>query len=183
MKFLIPLLFLLFTQNACFSQNSIDFSEKVLSFHSNIEILANNHVKVTERIKVYINGDIFKRGIYREIPLSYDYRGGNVHVGFELLSVKKNGEEEDYFTEKKDNGIVIYVGDEDIFLAESLYVYEISYEVSDVLLYNEKFDELYWNVNGNGWEVEMDQLSATIHYPKGAELIQYDGYTGRFGAV
>ncbi|MBL1280897.1 MAG: DUF2207 domain-containing protein [Fluviicola sp.] len=181
MKIFISFFFLFCLFFTSFSQNSIENSEKVLNFHSNIEILANNHVRVSETIKVVVKGIVFKRGIFREIPLSYDYKGGNVHVGFDLLSVKKEGEEENYFTKKKDNGIIIYVGNEDVFLKEGVYTYEIVYEVSDVLLYNEEFDEFYWNVNGNGWEVQMDKLSATIIYPKGAELIQYDGYTGQFG--
>ena len=44
-----------------------------------------------------------------------------------------------------------------------------------------KFDELYWNVNGNGWNFTMDTILGEIHYPSGAKLIQFHGYTGRSG--
>ncbi|HIP32342.1 MAG TPA: DUF2207 domain-containing protein, partial [Crocinitomicaceae bacterium] len=157
--------------------------EKILHYHSDIEILPSRKVRVTETIKVYVGGRIFKHGIFRELPLSYEYKGGNVHVGFELVSVKKNGTIEEYHIKKMDNGVAIYIGKKEVFLNNDFYTYEIVYVVDEVLLFNEKFDEIYWNVNGNGWGVRMDSLSATVYPPKGAKIKQFNGYTGAFGAT
>ena len=43
------------------------------------------------------------------------------------------------------------------------------------------YDELYWNVTGNGWAFRYTEASATIHLPHGASLKQYALYTGVTG--
>src|SRR3989338_7396070 len=134
--------------------------EHILSYHSDIYVQKNCHVKVVETILVYAEGVNIQRVIFRELPPSYLYKGGNFHVGFELQSVRRDGRPEPYHTEFMSNGIKIYAGDANVFLPAGYYTYEFTYDVSHVLHFDEKFDELYWNVNGNGWEFTIDSLSA-----------------------
>lgn len=156
--------------------------ERIIHFHSDLEVQKNCDLLVTETIKVYSKSSYIKRGIFRDIPLSYDYRGGNVKVGFELLEIKKNGKNEPYHTEWLDNGIRIYIGSEDVYLKPGEYTYEITYRVDHVLGFYEKYDEVYWNINGNGWQLVIDSISAKVTFPEGAELVQHDGYTGKYGS-
>lgn len=155
--------------------------ERILHYHSDIYIENNSEVTVKEKITVYSTRSRIRRGIFRDLPLYYDYKGGNIHIDFELLGVKRNGSPEPHHTERMSNGIRIYVGDENKFISKGKHTYEISYRVDHVLLFYEDFDEIYWNVNGNGWEFDIDSISATVHYPKSAGLLQYDGYTGYYG--
>ncbi len=178
---LLSLLFL-FTLSAR-TQELADYLkyEHILSYHSDIYVQKNCHVKVVETITVYAAGSEIKRGIFRELPTSYLYRGGKVRIGFELLSVKHNGKPEPYHTEDMSNGIRIYAGDADVFVPTGIHTYEFTYDVYHVLGFFDEFDEINWNVNGNGWQFNIDSVSANVYYPEGAELVRYDGYTGKYG--
>ena len=155
--------------------------EHIISYHSDIHIQKSCQVLVIEKIKVNAQGYNIKRGIFRELPLSYQYKGGNYHVDFELVSVKRDGVDEPFHTEWKSNGIAIYAGDKDVYLSPGVYEYEITYVVDHVLGFFDEYDELYWNVNGNGWAFSIDSISATVFYPEGAEYVQDTAYTGAFG--
>ncbi|MFZ9027369.1 MAG: DUF2207 domain-containing protein [Crocinitomicaceae bacterium] len=155
--------------------------EHILTYHSDLKVQKSTEVVVTETIKVYAAGYDIKRGIYRELPLSYIYEGGNYHVGFELLEVLKDGKPEAYHTKWRSNGIAIYIGSEEVFLPEGYYTYTIKYRVDNVLGYFDDRDEFYWNINGAGWDFIIDSVSATVHLPEGAELVAYTAYTGGYG--
>ncbi len=157
--------------------------EHIISYHSDILVQENCELEVIETIKVYADGQRIERGIYRDLPLSYEYRGGNVHVGFELFDVRRDGESEPYHTEWLSNGIRIYVGDKDVYLNSGYYTYQLHYKVDHVLGFFEDFDEIYWNINGNGWDFTIDTVSARVIFPEGAKLVRYDGYTGLFGST
>lgn len=178
MKLLLSILLL--STTFLFAQTN---QEHIVSYHSDLTIEKNCTVLITETIKVYANGRRIKRGIYRDLPLSYNYKGGNVKVGFDLLDVKRDGKPEPHHTKWRSNGIRIYIGSKDNFLNTGVYIYEITYRVNNVLGFFDDFDELYWNVNGNGWEFSIQNISATVTFPKGAELIRYDGYTGAYGST
>ena len=155
--------------------------EFILHFHSDIRVQKNCTVLITEHIRVLALGERIQRGIYREIPLEYQYKGGHYTVGFELISAKRDGKSENYHTENADNGIRIYFGSKDVYLTPDIYEYELTYRVDHVLGLKENYDELYWNVNGNGWDFTIDTLSADLYYPEKASLLQYAAYTGAFG--
>ncbi len=176
---MIKAIFLLFS--VCLAFLSFTQEEKINLFSSDIVIGEDRIVTVTGTIVVYSRGIDIKRGIFREIPLSYEYNGGNYRVDFDLISVKRDGKVEKFQTESVSNGIRIYCGDKDVFLETGQYTYEIEYQVEHVLGFYEKYDEFYWNVNGNGWIFNIDSISAVVHYPKGAKLVQLNGYTGRQG--
>lgn len=174
-------LLLLFFVSSVFAQE--DEYEHIISYHSDLVVQKNCDLLVTETIKVYADGNQINRGIFRDLPLSYLYNGGNVHVGFELLGIKRDGQSEPYHTEWLSNGIRIYIGDKDVYLNHGYYTYEIRYRVDHVLGFFKEYDELYWNVNGNGWNFTSDSISASVTFPEGAKLIQHDGYTGSFGST
>ena len=164
-------------------KGSLRAEEKVLAYHADIVINKNRSVTVTERIKVKVEGYVFKRGIYRDIPTSYNFKGGKYRIGFDVISVLKNGQPESFHTKNADNGERIYVGEADIYLSEGIYEYTLKYEVDHVLNIYEKFDEFVWNVNGNGWDVRIDSISATVHYPGKANYVQSAVYTGAYGVT
>ena len=174
------LLFLsLLSSSFLFGQNNE--YERIISFHSDIRVQPLTEVLISETIRVYAEGNNIKRGIFRDLPLSYSYKGGNVNVGFELLSVRRDGQPEPYHTDWMENGVRIYAGEEDVYLNTGYYTYTIDYKVNHVLGYFKDFDEIYWNVNGNGWGFQIDSVSATVHLPEGAKIVQCDAYTGEFG--
>lgn len=54
--------------------------EHILSFHSDIEISKNAEITVTEKIKVYSQGQSIKRGIFRSLPLWRNINGKKVRI-------------------------------------------------------------------------------------------------------
>jgi hypothetical protein len=64
------------------------------------------------------------------------------------------------------------------------HVYEITYRTARQLGFFDKHDELYWNVNGNGWSFAMDRISADVTLPAAvpADKLQLEAYTGPQGA-
>ena len=62
--------------------------ERILSFHSDIRVMTDGTIEVTETIRVRAEGNRIKRGIYRDFPTEYQDRLGNeIKVAFEPLAV------------------------------------------------------------------------------------------------
>jgi uncharacterized membrane protein len=139
---------------------------------------------VTEQIKVYAAGQKIQRGIYRDFPTRYkDENGNNVNIKFDVLEVSRDGNSEDYHTESISNGLRVYCGRSDFYLPAGYYTYSIKYKTDRQIGYFDKFDELYWNVTGNGWDFLIERVTATVILPvpvSGDDLKLY-GYTGPSG--
>ena len=43
------------------------------------------------------------------------------------------------------------------------------------------YDELYWNVTGNGWTFPIEATTAVVRLPPGARILQHEAYTGYQG--
>jgi uncharacterized membrane protein YgcG len=158
-------------------------SERILNFKSLIVVNRDASMTVTEDITVEADRQEIKRGIIRDFPTTYKDRLGNtVTVGFQLLEVLRDGRPEPYHTERAANGVKIRIGQKDVFLQPGEYTYTIKYRVDRELGFFKDFDELYWNVTGNGWTFAIDRAEAVIELPPGAKILQSAAYTGYQGA-
>jgi len=184
-RIIYPICFLFISFSTVLAQkDTSDLSEeteRILYFHSDIFVRKNCSFLVVEHIRVMALNEQIRHGIYRDLPLEYEYLGGSVKVGFTLNSITRNGAPETIQKESLANGIRLYIGDKDAYVDKGIYDYEISYTIDHGLGFFDDHDEVYWNVNGNGWSFVVDSLSATIHYPDSATLLKYDGFTGDFG--
>jgi len=159
--------------------------ERVLDFHSDIRIDADGGLYVTERIEVQVEGREIKRGILRDFPTDYrDRTGARVRVPFQVVAVSRNGTTEMWSVGEWENGERIRIGNAAVMLPPGKHVYEITYRTSRQLGFFEKHDELYWNVNGNGWPFAMDRIAADVklHTEAPATQIRVEAYTGAQGA-
>lgn len=156
-------------------------SERIISFDSNIHIYRNAAMSVVETITVYSAGKEIKRGIYRDFPTKYKDRYGNsVVVDFRVNEVLRDGKPEEYRLEGLRNGVRVYIGRKDVFLNPGRYTYTIRYSTNRQLGFFKAYDEIYWNVTGNGWSFPIDRASATVRLPDVSvgEILEIDGYTG-----
>ena len=175
---------LLFPVPSAYAAESDNTTERILSFHSDIVIHSDASMTVTETITVYCTGQQIKRGIYRDFPTKYQDRYGRHYtVDFKVQEVLRDGEPEDYHSEDLSNGVRIYMGRKDVFLNPGPYTYLITYATNRQLGFFKDFDELYWNVTGNGWTFAIEKASASVQLPEGAvanvrEVDAYTGYTG-----
>ncbi len=159
-------------------------TERILDFSSQVLIDPDGSMVVTETITVQATGEQIKRGIVREFPTLYrGSDGSRVRIGFTLLDVRRDGVAESYHTESRSNGVAIYVGDKDVFLSPGRYSYALIYRTTEQLGFFEEHDELYWNVNGNGWRLPFDQVRCEVRLPGGARALEAVAYEGPMGSA
>lgn len=179
MKILLSGLILLFVCTSAFAE------ERILSYHSAIEVFADGTMQVEETITVQAEGAQIKRGIYRDFPTDYQDRyGNNYRVDFEVLNVRRDGLAEPFHAKKQGKGVRVYIGNKNSYLDPGQYRYELSYRTNRQLGFFEKHDELYWNVTGNEWAFPIDSVSATVTLPAVflEDELGAEAYTGPRGA-
>lgn len=160
-------------------------SEQINRYESQIDVNENGSLRVTETINVTAAGRRIKRGIYRDFPTVYKTRYFvKTQVPFDVVSVTRDGQPEPFHTERKSNGIRVYMGQEDTRLEPGSYTYQIVYTTNFQLGYFDNHDELYWNVTGNGWEFAIEQATASVRLPADVPLdeVKREGYTGPQGS-
>jgi len=156
--------------------------ERIRDFESRIKVHADGSMTVQESITVVSAGRHIRRGIYRDFPTTYkDRHGHTVSVGFALHEVRRNGRKEPYHIERRSNGLRIYIGESNFLIPDGEHRYTLVYRTNRQIGYYDDFDELYWNVTGNGWAFPIERASAYVALPPNAEIFEWDGYTGRPG--
>ncbi len=159
-------------------------AERINSWHTDLTVAPDGALTVVEDINVHVEGIEFKRGIVRKLPLRFTDHDGREHrVKYDLSAVEVFGAESPYHTDTEGDDFVIYVGSEGNFLTPGDYPYRITYTTKGQVGFFPGFDEIYWNVNGNGWDFPVDSISATIRLPRAAEIKQSACYTGVFGST
>ena len=159
--------------------------ERILEFHSDITVMQDGWIEVTETIRVRAEGDRIRRGIYRDFPTEYFDRLGNRYVvDFQPLAVLRNDASERFHSVLDRNGVRTYFGRSDRYIERGIHTYRFRYRASRMLGFFEDHDELYWNVTGFDWAFPIDRGSATVRFdfdvPAGA--IETEAYTGPYGS-
>lgn len=152
---------------------------EISTFASQMHVRADGVMEVTETIE----GNFFepRHGIYRFIPkrLQDGRRLGitPVRVTLQQMSVPYE------LSESSDHQQVIKIGDPNKEFSGP-FSYQISYEVTGVVLEENGKDFFAWNVTGNGWDVPLTSVSAelTIEGVPSAD-ISLECYTGPFGST
>lgn len=183
----------------------LNVSDRITHFHSKVIVQKNGRLLVEETIRIY-NGNgagsrsvadnnteegggnnEIKRGIVRSFPTVYqDKYKINHHTTFNLISVKRKdiGDEEwSLKTRKNGNGYDLYLGTASIFLPNGYYTYVITYETDRQIKFLNDYDELNWNVTGNGWSFRIDSASCTVILPDSAGILSAKCYTGYYGST
>jgi uncharacterized membrane protein YgcG len=158
--------------------------ERILDFDVSIEIEKTGVLKVTENITIRAEGNNFKHGLLRTLPLfRKDIHGNEIDVEYHIDAIKKDGNVEDYFTKEEDGFWKIYIGDKDYALTPNVYKYQISYHTPFQIGFFDTYDELYWNVTGNGWDFLIEKASCHLYMPSEKDLFQnVHCYTGQMGS-
>lgn len=160
-------------------------AEKILSFSSLITVNPDASMTVSETIRVRVTGEQIKRGIFRDFPTTYTDPAGNRYVvGFAVASVTRDGKPEAHHTEKRTNGIRVYMGRKDHRVPPGEHSYTLTYTTDRQLGFFKRHDELYWNVTGNGWDFQIDTVEAAVVPPPGVPSgsLTLEAYTGPSGA-
>ncbi|WP_035652730.1 DUF2207 domain-containing protein [Flavobacterium sp. ASV13] len=186
LRFLFSICFLLLSFFQSYAQDEAYSSgenpEKIKQFHADILLKENGNIIVTETIKVYAKGEQIDHGIFRELPSTTDSPKVSKNNFYTVLNVTRDGLKELYHIDSDSETFKIYIGDKDYSLPEGTYTYKVTYEVEAQTHSYDEFDEIYWNVTGNYWQFEIENVSAKIILPKSAKAFQTSCYTGILGS-
>jgi uncharacterized membrane protein YgcG len=152
---------------------------RIENFRAQIDVLPDSTVTVTETITAHFLGGPW-HGLYREIPVEYvTQQGMNYSLFLDVKHVTDgSGHPLRYESsrERHYRKLKIYIDNAD----NSVQTINIEYTVSEALKFHEDFDELYWNVTGDEWDVPINRASATITLPSDAKNIRANFATGAY---
>lgn len=159
--------------------------ERILSFHSDIVVMQDGWIEVTETIRVRAEGNRIRRGIYRNFPTEYfDKFGNRYEVDLQPLAVLRNERSESFHSVSDRNGVRTYFGSSDRLIESGIHTYAFRYRASRMLGFFEEHDELYWNVTGFDWAFPIDKAGASVRldFDVAASEISATAYTGPWGS-
>ncbi len=150
--------------------------EKITAFDVKLTLNQDSSAFVTENITITAEHKAIKRGIYRTIPFN---RNGKITV----ISLYMDGMKHPYFTQKRNKSLTVNFGD-DNFITQGQHQYSLTYKFDNAARFFKKYDEIYWNVTGNGWPFKIETSSFELVLPSNAKPFadKISLYTGRYGS-
>jgi len=153
----------------------------IQSFDAGIVVSQDSTLSVTEEIVVDF-GSLPSHGIFRYVPLQYEYDDDH-NRATSISNVRiDDGQQPVQFTSAREGtNLVMKIGDPNVEVT-GVQRYRIAYEVEGALNPQASFDELYWNVTGNDWEVDIDSATASVQLPAD-DIEQIQCFRGSFGST
>jgi len=141
----------------------------IQNFDSEIIVNKDSTLDITERITADCGTAIGKHGIFRVLPEDVKIGGKSISSPAELISITDFSGNAINYTESRNNTdktVTWKIGDANKTV-QSVNNYIIHYRVKNVIRFsNANFDELYWNLTGNFWDLEIDKFHAHIIFPE-----------------
>lgn len=138
------------------------YDYEIESFSSEIEIQEAGKIIITEEIKV--NFHTARHGIYRDMPYRYFDDETTYYTDVDVIAISRGQVSEKYKVTRNDANLRIRIGDPDHYI-QGPQTYVIEYSVLGALTTDGNYDQLYWNVTGNNWEVPINQVDARVILP------------------
>lgn len=158
--------------------------EYIRSFNALDTIQKDGTISVQESI-VYDFQSNERHGLYRKIPFTKTNEDGKKFIlTIDQISVTDETIRPYTFEKSYDNDhLVLKIGDSNKTIS-GVHAYVISYRVSGALTYFSDYDEFYWNVTGNEWNVPIQQTQVTVILPVPIETtaIRHSCFTGSLGS-
>jgi hypothetical protein len=147
-------------------------------FSSTINVLPDSSILVNENINYDFEKNI-RHGIFRDILLTNSKKEP---ITINVVSVTNEKKEPYIFDTEISNGILrIKIGDPNEMIS-GIKEYDITYKVLGSIVYYQDFDELYWNVTGNNWDVTIEKAEAKVVLPNNVFPTQESCYYGVIGS-
>jgi hypothetical protein len=178
----VPVFLFLLAFSLLFSISEAFAEERILRYTSVAWVNPDASMKVRENILFNVEGKDIKRGIIRVFPVNYKTDTGRSHrTGFDLVSVKLDGQDIPSTTSYVGDNVEIKIGDPDKMLAHGQRTFDIVYKVTGHIRDLKDRDALYWNVTGNDWAFPIDSAGFRLFLPEGAKIMADNAYTGLRG--
>lgn len=158
--------------------------EHILAFDVQASFSDDGSMAVTESIKVYATGDEINHGIFRTLPLTWNRQDGKIfRVGYQVEQVLRDGSPEPYSEAREGDMLELRIGDAFRTVETGEHTYVIHYRVNNHFSRFPDWDELYWNVTGNGWPYDIDSASFQLTLPDAAAHLNREGYDQRLRSI
>ena len=149
------------------------------TFDAQIAIQPDGSLEIAETLAVDFRR-LKKHGIFRDVPVIYDYDETNNRVyELDVKSVTdREGRSWPYETDWEGSMFRMKIGDPDVTISGP-QSYRIAYRVRGALNAFSDHDELYWNVNGE-WPVRTNRTIVNVTLPAGGptEIACFQGLQG-----
>lgn len=159
----------------------------IKDYKSQFVLSKDSTMAVSEKIVADCGMAPNKHGIFRIVPLFYQKTTSDQVKTPIYLSNISNFEGKKYtFDEtinKSDKTITWKIGEVNKIVT-GVNNYQIDYSAKNLMRFdNPKFDEFYWNLNGNFWDMTTDKYSSTIIFPTeiSSANTEVNLYNGQFG--
>ncbi|MFC1662630.1 DUF2207 domain-containing protein [Patescibacteria group bacterium] len=156
-------------------------AEIIRDFGAEMNVDENGKFTITETIR-YDFEELDRHGIYRQIPYSYSRNGFNYKVRLKVDSVVDDqGIHIPYSTSYGGGELEIKIGDADKYVTgEQAYV--ITYTAERALNWFDGEPEVYWNVTGNEWLVDIESARITVTSTHAISADKTECFSGSLGS-
>ena len=159
----------------------------IKTYNTEITVNDDSSLDITENIVADCGNLTGKHGIFRIVPTGYyPEKGKFVSTPIELISItdfQNQSHKFETINNKSDHTLTWKIGDPNKEVRGENQ-YRIKYHVKNTIRFtNDNFDEFYWNLNGNYWDLETDSFSAVVKFPdaiseENSTLNVYSGFLG-----
>jgi uncharacterized protein (TIGR04222 family) len=155
-------------------------SERITAYDVDIKVETSGSLVVTETID-YDFGFLQRHGIFREIPVRFDYDNRYERIyPLKVLSIDGSpGTPDKYKQESIGRKTRLKIGDPDKTITGA-HRYTIVYRVDAALNGFAEHDELYWNAIGTEWTVPIERATVRVTTP--ADVTQVACFGGGQGS-
>ncbi len=150
------------------------------AYNVDININEDNSFDITEHISAYFNEQ--RHGIYRTIPSRNQIKrtdGTSHSVKAKIKNVKVS---ENCDVSIENGNYVLQIGDADAYV-EGEHDYTVKYTYMLGEDQNNGFDELYYNIIGDGWDTYIQNVTFKITMPKEFDKSKLGFSIGNYGTV
>lgn len=150
------------------------------AYNVDINVNENNSFDITEHISTYFNEQ--RHGIFRTIPTRNQVKrtdGTSHSVKAKIKNIKAS---ENCDVSIENGNYVLQIGDADTYVeGEHDYTIKYTYMLSEDQ--NNGFDELYYNIIGDGWDTYIQNVTFKITMPKEFDKSKLGFSIGNYGTV
>ncbi len=157
-----------------------DRSWVIQSFDVEVRVLPSGAISITETIRPRFEGKY--NGIFRLIPIEVRLPSGlNQSILLDVRAVTDGaGNALEYKSSREGHfrKLKIWVPGAE----NAVRTVVIEYRVRNALLFEDEYDELYWNATGDEWPVPIESASARVWLPEGVSGVRAQAFTGSYGS-
>lgn len=145
-----------------------------------IDVKENNVLEITESIKANFKEP--RHGIIRKIPLRNTVKRNDGSVTKNSVRLTDLSVSEEYEVSNDSGYRVIKIGEENQTIT-GIHDYVIRYSYNLGKDSSKDFDELYFNIIGDEWDTEINNVTFTINMPKEFDVSKLGFSSGKYGTV